>query len=268
MQQPPTGRPDLGDGESGHLDSTRLDSSQLGPGVPSTPTADFVAVDAGEIVWRFDRAFLTSNWTCIWGRGCHGIAHEPASALQRGCCSLGAEIDGVDEARLIAASAAALTPELFQHHEQAAALGIFCGDFGVDGTTNTRLVEGACIFLNRPGFAGGAGCALHCAAVAADESPIDWKPSVCWQLPIHVDFVMAEGGDGEGIEIATVRPWSRSNWGSDGATMAWCCTERASDGGTDEAYVGDRRVVDSLGEELEALVGAPVYVELRRRLSE
>jgi hypothetical protein len=45
--------------------------------------------------------------------------------------------------------------------------------------------------------------------------------------------------------------------------MAWCCTER-SDGG--EAYAGTEQVIDSLREELTALAGAEVYVELRRRL--
>jgi hypothetical protein len=44
--------------------------------------------------------------------------------------------------------------------------------------------------------------------------------------------------------------------------MAWCCTEG------ERAYVGERAVVESLGDELEALVGRPVYVELRRRISE
>jgi hypothetical protein len=42
--------------------------------------------------------------------------------------------------------------------------------------------------------------------------------------------------------------------------MAWCCTEG------DRAYVGDRPVVESLAEELTALVGEAVYVELRRRM--
>jgi hypothetical protein len=42
--------------------------------------------------------------------------------------------------------------------------------------------------------------------------------------------------------------------------MAWCCTEG------ERAYVGDRPVVESLGEELDRIVGTPVYVELRRRL--
>jgi len=33
------------------------------------------------------------------------------------------------------------------------------------------------------------------------------------------------------------------------------------------AYVGDRPVVDSLGAELEEIVGSEVYVELRRRIT-
>jgi hypothetical protein len=116
-------------------------------------------------------------------------------------------------------------------------------------------VEGACIFLNRPGFAGGAGCALHLAAIDADESPTEWKPSVCWQLPIKVDWEQRE----DGTEVATVRAWSRADWGEEGETMAWCCTEG------DRAYVGDRPVIDSLAEELEAITGHDVYVQLRAR---
>lgn len=110
----------------------------------------------------------------------------------------------------------------------------------------------------RPGFDGGAGCALHLAAMADDESPIDWKPSVCWQLPVRVDWTPEQ----DGVEVATVRAWEPADWGDDGDPMAWCCTEG------DRAYVGDRPVVESLAEELEAIVGTPVYVELRRRLEE
>jgi hypothetical protein len=128
--------------------------------------------------------------------------------------------------------------------------------FGDDRRCNTRVVDGACIFLNRPGFAGGAGCALHLAAIDANESPIDWKPSVCWQLPIRVDW---EPGEGDS-ETATVRAWSRDDWGDQGNTMAWCCTEG------DRAYVGETPVVESLTEELTAIVGTEVYAALRARL--
>lgn len=223
-------------------------------------TNAFVEIDAGDTVWKFDREFLTSNWTCIWGRGCHGIDTEKAADLQRGCCSVGAEIDGIDEELTLSATVAALRPELFQHFVEAQTGGVYSND----EHTNTRVFDGACIFLNRPGFVGGAGCALHIAAVAVDESPIDWKPSVCWQLPVKIDWEMGT----DDVEVATVRGWTRRDWGDDGDPMAWCCTERVADGGTDEAYVGDRPVFESLGEELEAMVGTPVFIELKRRLRE
>jgi hypothetical protein len=214
----------------------------------------FEEIDDGDTVWRFDASFLRSNWTCIWGRGCLGILDQPAEHLGQGCCSVGAELGDVDEARRISALAATLEPARFQAHEEARDGGIFSDD----SRTATRVVDGACIFLNRPGFAGGAGCALHLAALDEGEPPLEWKPSVCWQLPLKVDWEPGE----DGTEVATVRRWERRDWGAEGETMAWCCTEGP------RAYAGDRPVVESLGAELEAMVGTTVYVELRRRLDE
>ena len=231
-----------------------------------------IEIAAGDTTWRFDRAFLTSNWTCIWGRGCLGILPDPAPDLGHGCCSMGADLDGEDEARRISALAATLQPAGFEHHTDAEECGVFA-----DATrSSTRVVDGACIFLNRPGFGGGAGCALHLAALESGESPVDWKPSVCWQLPVKVTWepgggATGGGGSGDGgsggggtggggTEVATVRGWTRADWGAEGATMAWCCTE-----GT-RAYIGDRPVIDSMATELETMVGTEVFVELRRRL--
>ena len=215
------------------------------------PTADLEVVEDGDVTWQVDTTFLTSRWTCIFGRGCQGILPERAEHLGQGCCSVGAELDG-DDGPTVAARTTWLEPHLFQHHAEAAAGGIFRDD----DRSATRIVDGACIFLNRPGFAGGTGCALHLGAVDAGESPVDWKPSVCWQLPVKVDC--ADRGDGG--EVATVRGWTRADWGEIGRTMAWCCTEEP------EAHVGDRPVVESMGEELEAIVGTAVHLELRRRL--
>src|SRR3954462_9011587 len=64
----------------------------------------------GQTTWRFDKSFLESNWTCIWGRGCLGILAEPAESLGHGCCSIGADLDGEDEAMLLSALAATLDP--------------------------------------------------------------------------------------------------------------------------------------------------------------
>jgi hypothetical protein len=154
---------------------------------------------------------------------------------------------------MMSALTAMLEPDRFQHHADASSGGIFADDT----RSATRVVDGACVFLNRPGFAGGSGCALHLAAIDAEESPIEWKPSVCWQLPIKV--VWEPGPDD--TEVATVRRWSRDDWGPGGETMAWCCTEG------DRAYVGRTTVLDSLGDELEAVVGTAVHVELRRRMA-
>lgn len=219
----------------------------------SERAGEFVEVADGETVWRFEREFLESRWTCLWGRGCKGILDHPAEELQQGCCSVGAEMADEEEAMTIAALAATLSPDLWQHQAARDDNDVF----STDARSNTKLVDGACIFLNRPGFAGGIGCALHIAADAAGESPIDWKPSVCWQLPIRVDWE-----DHGAVEHATVRRWSRADWGDEGKTMAWCCTE-----GTD-AYIGEQQVIDSLANELKGIAGDAVYVQLRARLSE
>lgn len=214
--------------------------------------SSYEEIDAGETVWRFDHDFLASNWTCIWGKGCKGINATADESLGHGCCSLGAELDGIDEARDLSAAAATIPAHLFQFHAEANSGTVFADE----SYSATRVVDGACIFHNRNGFAGGEGCALHLAAEYFDESPTDWKPSVCWQLPIKVDWEMRD----DNVEIATVRRWSRADWGDHGTKMAWCCTE-----GTD-AYVSESSVIDSLSRELSEIVGTEVFVQLRNRL--
>lgn len=217
------------------------------------PDSAFIEVIAdGGIEWHLDTGFLQSNWTCIWGKGCKGILDHPAEELGQGCCSVGAELVD-DEAATTAMLAGYLEAESFQFYEAARSGGIFSDDT----KTNTRVIDGACIFLNRPDFPGGAGCALHLAAEVAEESALDWKPSVCWQLPVRVQWEMQETG----VEIAHLRAWQRGDWGDDGDSMAWCCTEEP------ESYVGDRPVIESLAEELEEILGTTVFVEIQRRMS-
>jgi hypothetical protein len=98
---------------------------------------------------------------------------------------------------------------------------------------------------------------LHLGALHFEESITEWKPSVCWQLPIKVDWEMRD----DNVEIATVHRWDRNAWGEVGDDMAWCCTEGS------DAYCGESRVIDSLSEEIAGIVGEPVFVELRKRLA-
>ena len=81
-----------------------------------------------------------------------------------------------------------------------------------DGETTTTLADDACIFLNRPDFPGGAGCALHAAALRRGESFLDWKPEVCWQAPMR----RVDETDTYGHVTSTVREWKRRDWGPGG----------------------------------------------------
>ena len=200
-----------------------------------------------ERTWVFDITFLRSTWNCIWGNGCHGVLTADATALNQGCCSYGAHfIDGAD-VQTVVDSSARLRPDQWQYHAEAEADG--WTDTEPDGTVVTRLVDGACIFLNRPGFAGGEGCALHSAALAVGERPLDWKPDVCWQLPLRLH----EDVDAHGHVTSTLREWKRRDWGEGGAEFHWWCTE------SDDAFNGKQPTYEHLREEITEFTGETVY---------
>ena len=125
--------------------------------------------DEEERTWVFDVTFLTSNWTCIFGNGCQGVLTGPAPELVQGCCSYGAHLVNKKDARRVEKAAATLTAEEWQNH------GTKKNVIHVNksGETVTRLVDDACIFLNKPGFAGGVGCAFHIAAAQPRRRPHD-----------------------------------------------------------------------------------------------
>ncbi|MGI9604299.1 MAG: hypothetical protein ACR2QE_20640 [Acidimicrobiales bacterium] len=200
--------------------------------------------------WMFDLSFLTSNWTCVWDRGCPGVGDEPAPELEQGCCSHGAHLaDDADRDRVVAA-ARQLTPDVWQFHRP-----ISSDDDVVvvdDGAHVTRTVDDACIFLNRPGFAGGGGCALHRGAVAHGERPLDWKPEVCWQLPLRLEY----HEDDNDHTTFVLREWKQRDWGEGGDSFHWWCT-------ADElAFVDVAPVYRTLADELVELIGADRYQQL------
>ncbi len=122
--------------------------------------------------WVFDATYLRSNHRCIFGAGCQGVLDGPAEEMMQGCCSYGAHFVDDDDVQTVVSAFVRLEPRHMQFHAKAAKGGFLRpGDLDDDGNrpTVTRLVDDACIFLNRPGFAGGAGCALHIAAVEAGE---------------------------------------------------------------------------------------------------
>ena len=155
--------------------------------------------------WVWDVTFLTSSWTCIFGCGCEGVLTGPAADLVQGCCSYGAHFTGDDDVKRVMKAAATLTKEDWQFRERGRA-GKNVVKVNKSGETVTRMVDGACIFLNRPDFPGGAGCALHRAAVTRGKRPLDLKPDVCWQLPLRRDDQVHD----DGHVTSTVHQWNRT----------------------------------------------------------
>ncbi|MDQ2754593.1 MAG: hypothetical protein M3R71_03480 [Actinomycetota bacterium] len=200
--------------------------------------------------WGFDVTFLLSRWTCIFGAGCQGVLTGPAPELSQGCCSYGAHFTDDDDVARVKAAAATLTAEQWQYQAKSRRGGLIRRE--ANGTRVTRLVDDACIFLNRPDFEGGPGCALHRAALERGQSPIETKPDVCWQLPLRRhDHV-----EDDGTVTSTVLQWDRKHWGDGGEEFHWWCTESA------DAFVGHQPVYLEMADELIALVGADVYGRL------
>jgi hypothetical protein len=139
-------------------------------------------------------------------------------------------------------------------------------DTGEDGepaddgvrSLRTRLVDGACVFLNRPGFPGGTGCALHRMAVREELHPLTTKPDVCWQLPVRREQEVVERPDGTRVVVTTLGEFDRRGWGPGGADLHWWCT------GAPAAHVSPEPMVLTYAAELSALIGPAAYAELRR----
>src|SRR3954453_14631041 len=205
--------------------------------------------------WVFDVTFFLSNWTCIYGQGCQGVLTGPAPELVQGCCSYGAHFIDDEDIATVEAAAARLTDAQWQFRRKGRKGGFL--ETQDDGTRITRLVDGACIFLNRPGFPAGAGCALHQAALAAGERPMDWKPDVCWQLPLRLQ----EHVDDYGHVTSFLREWKRRDWGEGGQEFHWWCTE-----GPEAFRAGTKPVYVELRDEIVELVAAPIYELLATQL--
>jgi hypothetical protein len=211
--------------------------------------------------WMVDVTFLLSSWRCIFGDGCQGVLTGPVPELEQGCCSYGAHFTDDADVQRVLGAVSRLTPEQWQFYERGHRKD---GSLKIvkttkDGTRLTAQADGACVLLNRPGWPGGAGCALHAAAAAAGDRPMDWKPDVCWQLPLRRE----DETDATGHVTSVVRQWDRRHWGEGGAEFAWWCTEAP------EAFTGSSAVYESMAGEIEALMGGPAFgllvTELERR---
>lgn len=222
--------------------------------------------DAGHVV-RADLTWLASAWTCVFGRGCAGVVE---GRPDDGCCSHGAFFTDEDDLLRVTAAVADLTDEDWQL--APAGRGAWTEEDDAEDAEDaeeadgadparslrTRVVDGACVFLNRPGFAGGSGCALHRMALRTGLHPLTTKPDVCWQLPVRREQEHVDRPDGTRVLVSTIGEFDRRGWGPGGHDLHWWCT------GSPTAHVSPEPLVLTYAAELTALLGAAAYAELRR----
>ncbi|HEY2577847.1 MAG TPA: hypothetical protein VGI74_16195 [Streptosporangiaceae bacterium] len=202
-------------------------------------------------VYRCDLTWLTSRWNCIYGNGCPGTRRQ-----HQGCCTVGAHWSGSEDQQRVEACAQRLPADLWQFRQTGRAEGITVVDDDDDGGHGqTRIVDGACIFLNRDGFPAGPGCALHALALREGRQPLETKPDVCWQIPLRLSYARAPDTD---TFIMTIGEYDRAAWGPGGASMNWWCTSNT------QAHTAARPLYQTYAAELTALIGPANYHELAR----
>jgi hypothetical protein len=212
---------------------------------------EFADPDDPDLLHRCDLTFLLSGWSCIYGRGCAGIY---ADRPDDGCCTLGAHFTGRADEQRVRAAAGELTDDLWQYRREGRR-GIATVE---EGRRRTRTVDGACIFLNRPGFPAGSGCALHLLALRAGRHPLTTKPDVCWQLPVRRSYRAERRADGSRFVVAELAEYTRAGWGPGGAGLHWWCTAAPA------AHRAARPLYLRYAAELTEMIGARAYRELAR----
>ena len=206
--------------------------------------------------WQIDVTFLASSWRCIFGQGCQGVLTEPASEMVQGCCSYGAHESEKKVKALVEKVAKQLTDDEWQFRKAGMKKGVWA-NAGKD-EWRTRLVDDACVFLNRPGFAAGPGCALHLHAMNTGQHFSETKPTVCWQLPLRA--IDREEEDESTTSVLT--EFGRDGWGEGGEEFAWWCTE------SHDAFTAGEPVYKSMETELRKMLGDDVYEQVAKYMDD
>ncbi|NNG20809.1 hypothetical protein HJ590_14810 [Naumannella sp. ID2617S] len=207
-------------------------------------------------VFRCDLTWLTSRWQCIFGNGCRGIY---ADRPDDGCCTLGAHFSDADDEARVAKAVKRLKKPYWQHKAAARDGGWVEEEDAGEGEAparKTRVVDGACIFLNRPGFPGGEGCALHSLALREGRDFVQTKPDVCWQLPLRRQYRTVTRADDSSYTEVTIGEYVRAGWGPGGHDLDWYCTSNT------EAHTADEPVYRGNAAELTELMGPAAYALL------
>ena len=242
------------------LPSGTVTAGNTAPSVNMTPTPEvgldfprewieFVDPTNSEHVIVADLTWLLSRWTCVFGTpACQGTVE---GRPDDGCCSHGAFLSDDEDREKLDRCVKMLTPTDWQFMDKGLGKKGYVeeDDLEDEPALRTRRYKGACIFLNRPGFPAGPGCALHQHAARTGQHHSAVKPEVCWQLPLR----RVDDEQDDGTVVSTLSEFGRTGWGEGGEDFAWWCTEAP------EAFTGREPVYRTMGEELRRMLGPELY---------
>lgn len=237
---------------------------------------EFVHPDDPNHIFSIDLTWAEATWSCRFGTPeCHGIDESNPAV---GCCIHGAYIADEEDrdtvynavkdmpakywqlrpagtdAYFAANDPTWLEPWLeWDEEEDDNALEPDPDDEEAGPHIKTKVVDGACIFANRPGHPTGAGCAFHQFAMAEGRNIVGTKPEVCWQVPFSREDAWEERSDGQEILRTTIGEYHRRQWGGGGEDFDWWCTSAPA------CHTGGTPIWQSMKDELVALIGEKPY---------
>jgi hypothetical protein len=210
---------------------------------------------------RADLTWLLSRWGCVFGTACRGII---AGKSEEGCCSHGAFFTDADDEKRVKAAVQRLDKTTWQHHAKGFGKWTELDELEDKPARRTATQKrpdgtaGPCVFLNDADFPGGGGCALHGQALRDGVHPLEYKPDVCWQLPVRRDQQWITRPDDSKVLQSVIGEFDRRGWGAGGHDLDWWCTSAP------EAHAGSDPMYVSYAPELTALLGEAAYAELAK----
>jgi hypothetical protein len=218
----------------------------------------FPSPDDPDHQFRVNVSFMLSNYECIFGRGCPGMASTEITT-DVGCCSRGATFIDEDDFEHVSEMVDELTADDCDNLEHIRRRGWFISSrYGKP--YKTRKLGNVCIFGNREGGpTGKPGCAFHHLAERQGKHHSETKPYICWSNPLNFSSELPEEPGGRTTTIVsafTADAWGGTNDDEEpdgrGHVGYWCVD-------TPDAYRGEHAVYRSMEHELRKGMGDAGY---------